>query len=268
MKNLPYVGVTGVSSVQDAEMVLNFFPPRSWARRVMVGILVSGHRTLRGEPGSSPRYPATPVAREIAAHVRATRLDVFPVVHFNTKTTHVPLDVELADLVRAVPDLGGIQLNLHAPDPVALRRFREERPHLEIILQVSFDKIFQGTPREDLRRYVESYVGLVDHALLDASRGRGEELPVETCAAALRSFGSHWLAQGIRVGVAGGLGPDAGPTLLRLADQSGPIFGSCSFDAESRLRDTSDRLNAGRLSGYAAVLLTALHGKQVQEGHA
>lgn len=268
MTHRPYIGVTGVVTRDDVASIsicATVLAASGQPHQLMAGVLVSA-KTLRGERAANRRYPTAHDAEVLCA--RLFDAGAWPVVHFNTRTP-APLDEQLDALCRAVPSLMGIQLNVARPDPEALARFRWGQrpgmgPGVELILQVGGASLEALTP-EAVLDYVRRYRASVHYALLDLSGGRG--LPADTALAA--AVVAAWDCPEVALGIAGGLGPEAGPLLADLRARCAPDrFRGLSFDAETGVRvpvadptpgeHGQDTLNGLRALHYVEAVVDAL----------
>lgn len=215
------------------------FAPHYAPRRLVAAVLVSA-KTLRGVAVENRRYPTLDTARAIVdcAHEHG----FLGAVHYNTRAHGDDLSAELAALGQAIPRLRMLQVNVERPSPGAIRGFRERWPDVEIVLQLN------GATRGGDGAWDAAFVyaSVIDHVLLDLSRGEGRDLNVARTAHDVIEDAPIFHGAGVRVGVAGGLGPDARPVLdqLRTAVGRGP-FDALSFDAESRLRVPSPEALSG-----------------------
>lgn len=225
----PYIGVTGVTSTEDVAFLDALAGSLSAGVRLMAGVLVSGHGTLAGAAPKSARYASIGAAAATAAAARAS----WPVVHYNSKLGS-PIDEQLACLMAAVPAARGVQLNIDRPDPGLLAAFKDRHPGVEVIVQVRLE-----CEREAVR-FIDGYVGVADHALLDVSLGSGRPMPEEWCCGVAERHGERWLSSGVRLGLAGGLGPWSGPTAARVRARLGALAEELSWDAESGTRRKED----------------------------
>lgn len=224
----PYIGVTGIVTAADLYTVRDCCALMPWSHRFMAGVLVSA-KTLRGESTESRRYPA---ASQVEAILSAcASYGAWPAVHYNTRAHGDALASELATLVRTFPSMRGLQLNIVRPSPSVVDAFALDHLHIEVIAQMN-RAAFGNTPvPADAIIYARDYPN-ASHALLDRSGGCGADIDTAFAARVARGW-----PHAARLGVAGGLGPDAEPTLRALRDDLGAErFASLSFDAESRVR--------------------------------
>lgn len=260
----PYIGATGVVTPAEAYwagFLLSRYCVTAPTHRPMLGVLAS-YRTLRGETVTNRRYPVIGDVRAILASMPA---GVFRTIHFNTRGD-VPLQVELTHLlgVCGVPD--GIQLNVVRPDPNALAAFSRDFPQVEIILQVNGSSLGHDRSPQAVADYVARYSGIASHALLDLSGGNGRDLNVRWAAECIRLIEADPRSARIRVGVAGGLGPESFRVLSDLVAHVG--HRTFSVDAEGRLRvpvadpiegePYQDQIEACLVNGYAEACVRTL----------
>lgn len=242
-----YVGASGVCRVEDVEL-LDLIASRvpAWAR-VAAGVLVSGHGTMRREAELGARYPEASKVAEIVARSRRAA----PFIHYNSRLDE-PLSGQLLSVVRAFPELKGIQVNMASPDPKELAEFKARRPDVELVVQV------RHRDAADAAGFIDRYVGVADHALLDCSLGTGSAADFELCSWVVMTHGRRWLDAGVRLGIAGGLGPWSGPS-IRLLEREVADCGMArelSWDAETGLRyPDQTALSQERCAGYVSAVL-------------
>lgn len=252
MRGSRYIGFTGLSRAADVSRLSAMVAPVG--ARLMAGVLVSGHRTLAGRSGGSQRYPNIEAAARIAM---GSSPFAWSVVHYNSKLEE-PLDSQLGRVLGKVPDALGVQMNIPAPDPDALARFRSLHPDVELILQVSPECIDAGD-LSSVDRYVMRYQGIVDHALLDLSCGRGVSVDTAWASSVLTSFGEMWLRVGIRPALAGGLGPHSKGTVASVAVSVGELAKELSWDAETKIRSEDDAcMDADKMAAYLTAIVAGI----------
>lgn len=242
-----YVGASGVCRVEDADLldlIGTHLPP--WARMV-TGVLVSGHGTMRRQAELGARYPEASVVAQIVASARRSA----PFVHYNSRLDE-PLSEQLRAVAAAFPELKGIQVNMPSPDPAELSEFKSHRPDVELVVQV------RQPGATEVSRFIDRYLGVADHALIDSSLGTGKEADFGRCSWMIALHGRRWLDGGVRVGVAGGLGPWSGSSVNRLEREAeGYGMGrEVSWDAETGLRCPGQTaLSKERCAGYVSAVL-------------
>ena len=287
---LPYIGITGivtpddVLTVKDCVRVVQDHCPTGQdgapTHRFMAGVLVS-YKTLTGQPLTNRRYPPRTEVETLLAQCLAA--GAFPVIHYNTHAKGEALARELEQLCLEFPSVRGLQLNLVCPDPEVVRSFTSG-PHrgVEVILQINHTSLVKsakppatiGHPRDYAMGYVRWSDAGISHALLDASGGKGKLFDRRTADTIIETL-DYLKEQGVRLGLAGGLGPDCGPALydLRagLAGHGGDPdieLKELSYDSESRVRvpvpdpipgeKYQDMLDRTRAVNFVSVLSSAL----------
>ncbi len=247
-----YIGITGFAAQREVLGLLPLIARADVARRsVMIGALASlktltGERTRHGD-----LYP--PIER--IGYVFADHPNAFNLIHYSTDD-QPGLSVQLTRLAQlGGPYLHGVQLNIAWPDREHLALFRQRHPDLKIVLQIgsrAFD-IVERSP-EKLAAKVAEYDGLVDHALLDGSGGRGVPLDAITLLPHLEAL-APLAERGLGLGVAGGLAPDNVRTVMEPLVREFPAL---SFDAENRLRlPAAKRLHDGYVRRYLREAIVA-----------
>lgn len=255
----PYIAVSGLASVSDARLLCAIENNPSVEPRRLVGAVLVSRKTLQGKATESLRYPSLAVAQEVCATLAAA--PIVPAVHYNTRTNGGDIERELFTLARHVPAMRMLQLNVVCPAVEAVEAFRRAHPWVEIVLQVSGETRAQyQSAGLNPWAVLADYGRVVDHLLLDLSRGTGRPLPVEATADEIRLHELQAETRHVGLGVAGGLGPDARPVLGVLhgiLDEA--VFARLSFDAESNLRVPAshdfhlpgrDVLDAEKVRGY------------------
>jgi hypothetical protein len=263
----PYIGITGITSDEDVDTIsecCKIVATTVRTHRVMAGVLVSA-KTLHGEPTTNRRYPT--IDRVEALLLNSRYAYAWPVVHYNTRAVGDSLGNELRELVNRCPSMRGLQLNIVRPTPSVVYAFAFDHPHVEVIVQMNRAAFGDPPVPADAILYARDYPN-ASHALLDLSGGCGADINAAFAARVARGW--PYAAQ---LGVAGNLGPDAGPTLRALRDDLGAErFASLSFDAESRVRVPvedpivgeryQDRLDRSKTLAYTAVVCDAIRSTQ------
>lgn len=262
----PYIAITGICNQTDVAAVASALQAVPVTRRLMAGVLVSA-KTLAKYSVPNRRYP--PIGQVPQLLVSLDAAGAWPAVHFNTRSLE-PLDLQLDDLVTKCGAVRAIQLNVAHPIEAQLVRFRAKHPQIEIILQINGGSLDERTPAAVIE-YVDQYVGIIDHALLDLSGGSGQPFDIEWVASVLQEWHPYFCMGDIAPGVAGGLGPNCGPALAELWLRLGPWAQAwLSVDAESGLRvpvadpipgeKGQDALSAERVLGYVKTVAKVMGG--------
>ena len=241
----PYIGITGVMTREEGELILKAFPVNS-SRKLMVGVLAS-EKTLDGYPNNWPnRYPD----RLAVEHIFSDNPLALNLVHYNTKNPETLMSQMgiFAELFGG-PHFHGFQLNVAWPDPGEIEIYRVMHEGV-IVLQVgghAFNMV-DNSPQK-LAAKVVDYKWLIEYLLLDPSGGRGQPFDTETARAYLRALRDKDL--GIGLGVAGGLSAET----LHLVEPLVEEFQDLSMDAEGRLRDEDDNLDLENAKRYVSAAL-------------
>ena len=242
----PYIGITGFVSDGDiacaaecAETVRAVVP----SHRFMAGVLVSW-RGLAGIQHASRRYPRLDAVDGILR--KLLHAGCWPVVHYNTSNNSAEMRRELERLVEKLPAMFGLQLNVVRPDPDEVAAFAVQHPEVEVILQVNTSSLGTGPSAITPGEYLARYSG-VRHALLDASGGTGRRIVPESIAATIRATHDVAVDRGVRLGFAGGLGPDCGTDLAHVRRELEYFhigLEQLSVDAESGVRSPTSSPDA------------------------
>jgi len=287
---LPYIGVTGivtpedVLTVKDCVRVIRDHCPKGEdglpTHRFMAGVLVS-YKTLTDQPLTNRRYPHRAHVEPLLAWCLAA--GAWPVIHFNTHAKGEALLKELFQLCVEFPSARGLQLNLVCPDPEVVRGFTSAfHHHVEVILQINHTSLVKSAkPPQKMAQPLDYALGYakwsdagISHALLDASGGKGKLFDHRTADTIIETLG-HLKERGVRLGLAGGLGPDCGTAIddlkAGLAGHGGDPdieLQELSYDSESRVRvpvpdpiageKYQDMLDRTKALNYTSVLCAAL----------
>lgn len=233
----PYVGVTGISSVNEARLVVRSFvdaglTDENSTHRGMIGLLTS-QRTLSHDNTKTPKYPALHQIREIFL---ATQGRSFNTLHFSTyKVSH------LTEQLTAIMEKTGIyhnrlchgvQLNISWPPAIELEKSRTSFPSLKIILQLG-PRVLSEKNAEDVAEGLINYEGLIDYVLIDPSGGKGTTFEPDKVAPLYN--GIKDLYPNLPVVFAGGFNPENVKTRLLLLSEA-IEENKFSIDAEAGLR--------------------------------
>ncbi|MDO8555879.1 MAG: hypothetical protein Q7R96_01755 [Nanoarchaeota archaeon] len=259
MLSKPYVGVTGITSEDEARQVQEFFFHAGYddksTHMPMIGILAS-YKTLH-EQSENKRYPTI---HNVPKILRQIDNKIFRVVHYHTREHATLYDqVEMFGEFHDHSLLDGLQLNVVWPFPKEVERIKSSFPGLRLVLWINETMMGTGVPAEVLVRLRE-YRGFVDYFLLDPSGGHSKEFRIADVAEWYLDIDSSlpWSIGGI----AGGF--SAGNVEEKVRDFSLSLGrNSFSIDAEGLLRDKvgkgfgNDKLNLKKTHDYirAAALL-------------
>lgn len=186
LKEKPYIGVTGVANIKQAETISQAFIEAGLARSDskhigMMGFLASP-KTLSPNFQGTVRYPTTETIRQITEQIGN---NAFNVLHYHTyRVSNLGAQLEhLFGESGLYPDrlCQGVQLNLAKPPIGELAKTRLSFPHLKIILQLGPRVLTEQTP-EEIVEHLAPYVELINYALIDPSGGRGRVFQINKVA--------------------------------------------------------------------------------------
>lgn len=241
MAKEPYIGVTGLTSADEAKQLSELFHGVPKGTKGMAGILIS-YKDLEGRHGTinenyRARYPGVEKLPGILENLEE---HVMPTIHYNTKGN---FQEELENILGYCVDLGveGVQLNVNWPDLEKLDDLKAEFPYLDVIISVS--KTARGwRSAEEAAEKAKSYSGKADYFLWDMSGGRGQQIDVDEALRFYHSLGD------LPVVFAGGLhGRNVYGIVWKLKEGGAKNF---SIDAEGNLLGGNGKLNMDNVRNY------------------
>lgn len=242
-ENRPYISVTGVTNLQEANVLAETFSrclPPSFTHQGAVGYLVT-LRTL---------YPDV---LQLPTLLAQTGNIVLNTIHYSTRTSE-----GLSGQVKKLFGLGNIyhdklcqalQLNVRWPDVNQVEEIKTALPELRIILPLS-PWILRRQTREEIADRVGDYGDLLDFILIDPSGGKGTTFEASWVAPYYRLLKYYFPEK--QIIVAGGFNEANVPLRLALITRA-LMSGEFGIDAESGLRDRSTGDHYGKLSLTKAV---------------
>ena len=251
----PYVGVTGVTTIQEVDDVIREFYNAGYNmdsfHLPMLGFLVS-YKTLNGRETKNRRYPKFKNLRKLLFE---TRNNVFTVIHYNSREMNT-----LADQINTVFDglyednlCNALQLNIVWPYIRQVELIKSKFQDMQIIFQLS-KKILEGSSVEEIVSRLHDYKGLIGHVLIDPSGGRGLKFNLSDSEMLYDTIKKK--LPDLVVGFAGGFnGDNVYKRLKSLADERIRRT-DFSIDAEGGLRDKlsqeygDDLLNIKKVRKY------------------
>jgi phosphoribosylanthranilate isomerase len=241
--NKPYIGITGITCVEDVEVIKKSLK-ESYG---MYGVLVSGE-TLKGEKPHRGRYPNIDSLKDIFSVMPENALRA---VHYNSKDmNNVSKDVE--EIIRLTNGLCNcVQLNMEYPPIEQVISIKDRNKDLKIIFQLGKDSMKRNAYR-DIASKIGPYVPYVDYILIDASQGAGIELKtLETIdfAKPLRRLKPLTFA--------GGLNGFSIFLFISMIEEFG-----ASVDAEGKLMNENDTLDHNKVKAYIRAARTIKGFKQ------
>lgn len=255
IKTKPYIGVTGITRDNEADLVRRTFDESlspNDTHQGMAGYLVS-NEYMRAVSQKNSRY--VPLAQLRGLMTRTESPGILNMIHFGTdqrrdlagQITQVFESDHLYDdgICRAV------QLNMSWPPIDQLAKIKESFPSLQVVLSLTRG-IFANNSRYDISKRLAPYPELVDYILIDPSGGHGVPFEADDIAKYYRSLDHDRFSQPVIL--AGGF--DASNVDSRLEDISRRL-GTKHFgiDAERNLRTPRDNdfaslLDLGQTARY------------------
>jgi len=256
-RNKDYVGVTGVTTIDEAKSVVSLMRGSGFTLQTehipMIGFQVFSKNLEDGITERNKRVTSINVLPDMLESVLG---DAFTTIHYYTKER----DKLLAELFSAIGYnfvysaklIGGIQINEFIPTPKQVRDIRSGYPELKIILQIS-PKSSEGLGDVEMaQKLVKDYQD-VDYLILDSSRGMGIEFNTEKVTATYNMFRAHGIRSNI-IFTGGFNGENTKEKISQLKVAVGNQ--NFSIDAEGGLRDRvgdgygNDILNLKKVEGY------------------
>lgn len=236
MKERPYIGVTGATTKEEVSHLVKTFKNNGFTMDSfhipMVGILVS-HATLRGESVQNRRYPAF---ANVLGLLQLSAGSALNTIHYNARELeylYYHLAVIFNKGIYGENICRAVQLNIPWPEVKQLRRIKDEKPDLKIIMQLSSRSLKDRTPEEVVKLF-EKYCGIAEYALIDTSGGRGEPFDQNVVVPYYLTLQAAY--PNLSLGVAGGL---SGENVIEKCREFSILVGTENFsiDAEGKLRD-------------------------------
>ena len=263
-KSKPYVGVCGVSSVEEAKDVVQLIRSSGFTLQTdhipMMGFQVSWKSMDFGFSEGNRRVPHL---NQLPLILKEVKGEVFSTLHYYTKRPE-QLVHELGRLmehdgiyVNGLVD--GVQLNRVFPRPYEIKVLKDIYPELKIILQVYPDP----DSTKQLAKNLAREYGQLDYIILDYSHGKGVELDTAQISLSYRTIRDSGFGAGVVF--AGGL---TGDNIKAKVAQLSEAVGSYDFsiDAEGGLRDKvgegygNDVLNLGKVASFLRGASEAFQG--------
>ena len=243
----PYIGVTDFTTRAQVEEAKAFIHKDS-GRVLHVGAMRSykTHKRIPTKPGWEKIW----LVPEQLQDLFIPDDNVFNVLHWaDFGKDHLTTTKELIEAC-AICGVGldGLQLDMVWPNVAMLQVFKEVRPDITVILQVSKDAM--NVSQTNGKTFIEDlapYVDLVDFVLLDYGVGRGTPFIAETLLKSIKE--TVTLFPENRIVVGGGLGPQTFYSLEPILQR----FPLISWDAQGQMRSSSnavDPIEMNRVTAY------------------
>lgn len=229
--NKPYIGITGITCVEDVYVIKNALG-NSYG---MYGVLVSNDTLKNGKPLRN-RYPYINTINKLFETMPENALRA---VHYNPEVKN-EISKDVKDIMRLT---GGfcncIQLNIEYPPLEQVILIKNENRNLKIIFHIGRDSIANMKSR-DIVQNIMPYIPYIDYILIDKSEGEGIEMKIAGTVELARP-----LVKLKPLTFAGGLD---GTNIYRYMSM---IEGFCaSIDAEGRLMNNNDILDHEKVKAY------------------
>jgi hypothetical protein len=249
MEIKPYIGVTGISQIENAQIIGQAFKdtlPSGASHQGMAGYLVSSD-TLGGLTSIYEKYP--PMAT-LSPLLQATAESALNVFHYRTNYPAglVPQVIGLFAFDSFYSDglCQAIQFNLGSnPSKEELSKIKDAYPDLRVIFSLR-SRTLKERSREHISDMVGNYGDLIDFVLLDRSGGRGKKIDLNSIPPLYRLLRYDHPQKPVII--SGGFCDRDVLTILRQLrfNLNTTKFG---IDAEAGLREgNEDNPHAGRLS--------------------
>ncbi|MBD3262850.1 hypothetical protein GF374_00545 [Candidatus Woesearchaeota archaeon] len=239
MKNKQYIGVTGITSLNDVENMTKALD----GHYGMYGILMSKKRLDMQLP--ERRWAGI---ESIPYLMKAMPNDSLRTIHWCSN------DFNLIDIFRAIEITGDkcntIQLNLFYPPVSGLELMKSRYPNMKIIFQIEKD-MFENP--KIMKKKIKPYESLVDYVILDQSMGAGISIDEKISRAVAEEL------QDLDFGLvlAGGL------TANKVKDIGSLIREfNASVDAEGQLMNSKNTLDNTIVKDYITTAIDEMHNKK------
>ena len=242
-----YVGVSGITTPEQAQAILDMWPGSAPPQSLMLGVLTSEKVQRGGE--RNPRSPAPEDIHRIwPADPRALNL-----VHYFTKDSST-LAEQILRVVGHPCDLcDGVQINVPWPPPEQIVEFLKWAPKLiRVVLQVG-PKMLADYHHTVVAELIErEYRGLITDVLIDVSAGNGVSIDPAWAREIVEAFRA-WNPD-LGIGIAGRL---CAMTLHGVADLVREY--GLSTDTETAVRNDRDEFDLNAARAYLQVA-AEIHG--------
>lgn len=264
VKETPYIGVTGITSLSEAVHIDKLFGDQGLGNPDnkylgMAGYLVS-LRSVTGELILNPRYPKIDCLPDMLKTTAAHSLNAIHYYSPEPQTLYNQLSLLFDYLSSTNSPTRLLQLNMAWPSPADMQRIKVKLPDIKLVLQL--DPKILGKNYEQNRRRLLNYSGIANYVLLDPSGGKGKEIEPLKLVDDLHLI-KECLPETTLI-FAGGL---TDTNITSKAKEIREETGEASFgvDAESGLRvpgQDSSRLDIEKVDGYVKGAYFSLTGRK------
>ncbi len=232
--NKPYIGVTGITCIEDVEIIKSTLED-SYG---MYGVLVS-ENTLKMVKPHRGRYPNIDSLKEI---FRAMPENALRAVHYNSRDVgNISEDVrKIVELTDGICNC--VQLNIEYPPVDQVAKIKDWNKDINIIFQLGKESLGEFAYKY-VTSNVKPYIPFIDYIIIDASQGAGAELKIiDTIKFAKPLSFIKPLT------FAGGLNGDNIHIFISLIEEF-----NASIDAEGRLMNDNDNLDHDKVISYIRI---------------
>lgn len=271
MKPAPYIGITGLGSLEEAKKITNYLEKSKpflllnhlslTPYIIMLGVTCSNKRLA--DPLSSGS--TSPSLKDATKIFRSMPLNCLRMVHYFTENENKlteeivqlfqqPLPINLTLLGDAplsnlsahyLSSSSGLQINQSWPNPEILRTIVASIPDLQITLQLP--KQILDQPIIDIVKKASNYADICQYLLIDPSGGQGQDLDLNYCSELLLALDEA--LPKTTIGVAGGFGAEN--VAERIKEIHAKVKRPFCIDAQGKLR-TNNKLDVDKVKLYLA----------------
>ncbi len=237
MKPRQYIGVTGITTLDDAENMNESLEGYFG----MYGILMSRKRL------SENKYDGRWAdIRDIPDLMRNMPENSLRTIHWCDNEFRPDLLEKVMNISKGL--CNAVQLNIAYPSPELLKQFKEKNPEVKIIYQI--ERCTFKDPRI-MAQELEKYAPLVDYAIIDASGGEGIPIDKEVS----RNIAVELEKLDLGIVFAGGL---TAQKVIEISDLIKEF--NASIDAEGRLMNEERKLDNTKVKEYIKAGIEVMHG--------
>lgn len=246
-----YIGITGISSWDEAERVMNTIDPdeillqNEAGIKIMLGTLVS-LKTMGGLRNKYyNKFPGPGEFSEICLDDERV-MNCVHLCHGDALEDQI-LELWMFELCELFGDnLDAIQLNMPPPDPSKIENFKKQCNSVKVILQVTplhgeFAEMSAQSIAGTMKFHFDK---VIDKFLIDFSRGFGKQLDPDLARQLIEAFEKAGIKSS-KIAIAGGLTAD-NPSLIEPIIMDYPMI---SLDTETGVRDNPE-IGGGFLNLY------------------
>lgn len=235
-----YVGVSGVTTAEQAQAILDMWPASAPPWSLMIGVLTSQKVMTGGERNARSAAPKD------FASIFSRDYRVLGLVHYFTKDTSDLGEQLLHAAAWGGVGCDGVQVNVPWPPPEELEHFRHYGEAWDrVVLQIGPAALRDTMNPARINGAIAAYVhnNLITDVLLDVSGGGGR--PIDPSFAAEMAHRVREVFPALGVGIAGRLTAASLPAVAEIVLRYG-----LSIDTESGVRNDRDELDFDEVQAY------------------